>query len=377
MALYTGECSDDLPEHLCTPCPTVTNREFGRVRTSGFIFGDYYPTLMANPTLKAVWDAGILAGKIIVVPETAGAYDPGTPKELKGYGNRPKSYGPRTMKLDFSDPNLVDNYAHYNALSGQTELYPFFVTSSQLRIFDAVGTITASDPVADDIESEVTWNVSVEVVSATLPPYFPITNLVNTVFKCSYLNTLTNGLRFTTQPLTQTPASGTDVTFTTVAAGGSGTKTYQWQISTDGGTTWTNITGATLATYTINDATSANNAKYRNRVTDTTGTINSTVATLTVAAPTSYDTTLTFTSSTSANAAGVAGEVLASDADLKFEFNLVTPRTGTPANMNINLSSTLVMVVTFPTDYAGAAFKFTDAAGVVHTGVFTNGTVNF
>ncbi len=43
---------------------------------------------------------------------------------------------------------------------------------------------------------------------------------------------------------------GTTRTFTVSAVAGVGALTYQWQISTDGGTTWTNIAGATSASYT-------------------------------------------------------------------------------------------------------------------------------
>ncbi len=126
--------------------------------------------------------------------------------------------------------NLAANYLHYNSLGNQTELEPFFRTSSQLRIFDKPATITAKDIVADDIESEIIWQVSAKVVSVNIPGYYPFTNLINTVFKCSYLNDLVSVLRFTTQPLTQSAAAGGDVTLTGVAAGGTGTKTYQWEV---------------------------------------------------------------------------------------------------------------------------------------------------
>ena len=149
--IFSGECSTELAAHLCNPCPDPSEREFGRVRTAGFIFSDYIAALMANPTSVALWVTGIQTGKIIIVPETAGDYDPGDPKSLKGYGDRSDTKGPRTMTLKFIDPNLTDNYPHYNGLGNQTELIPFFRTSSQTRIFDKPASITAKDPVADDL----------------------------------------------------------------------------------------------------------------------------------------------------------------------------------------------------------------------------------
>lgn len=98
----------------------------------------------------------------------------------------------------------------------------------------------------------------------------------------------------------------------------------------------------------------------------------------------SYDTALTFASSVSDDSDGVGGTVGSTDADLKFEFDAITPQVGTPASMTIEVDDVEVIVIDFPTDYTGQPFRFTDAAGVVHnssagtpaTG-FYNGTVNF
>ncbi len=56
--------------------------------------------------------------------------------------------------------------------------------------------------------------------------------------------------------------AGADASFTADITGTN--LTYQWQISTDGGVTYTNITGATSATLSLNNiSTSMNNNKYR------------------------------------------------------------------------------------------------------------------
>lgn len=55
-----------------------------------------------------------------------------------------------------------------------------------------------------------------------------------------------------------------------VTAGGSNV-TYQWQVSTDGGTTYANISGATSATYSFTVASGDNNKKYRTKVNSTCG----------------------------------------------------------------------------------------------------------
>ena len=53
----------------------------------------------------------------------------------------------------------------------------------------------------------------------------------------------------TTAPANVTVATGATATFT-VAVSGVTSSAYQWQVSANGGTTWTNVAGATSATYT-------------------------------------------------------------------------------------------------------------------------------
>ena len=72
-----------------------------------------------------------------------------------------------------------------------------------------------------------------------------------------------SAVTITTQPTDQTICSGSSPSFT-VAGSGTGIL-YQWQLSTDGGTTWTNIAGATATNYTLTGATvtANNNNRFR------------------------------------------------------------------------------------------------------------------
>ncbi len=75
--------------------------------------------------------------------------------------------------------------------------------------------------------------------------------------------TVTHPTEITQQPVSQTVCEGMPVSFT-VNAGSTSSSSYQWEVSSDGGTTWTPIPGATNDTYTIASATSAmNNNMYR------------------------------------------------------------------------------------------------------------------
>ena len=78
--------------------------------------------------------------------------------------------------------------------------------------------------------------------------------------------------------------TGSTATFTIGSP--SGSWSIQWQVSTDGGATWTADTtdgGSTTGTLTIADATAAQNGlQYRAAITDSAGTVDTPAATLTV-----------------------------------------------------------------------------------------------
>jgi subtilisin-like proprotein convertase family protein len=85
----------------------------------------------------------------------------------------------------------------------------------------------------------------------------------------------------TTQPANATVCAGANAVFTVTAAGTS--LAYQWQLSTDNGTTWTNITNENGATLTIPGTTTAlSGRRYRVIITNTCNTVTSNAVTLTV-----------------------------------------------------------------------------------------------
>jgi hypothetical protein len=95
--------------------------------------------------------------------------------------------------------------------------------------------------------------------------------------------------RVTTQPRSQTVPAGASVTFTATASG-SPTPTEQWQISTNGGRTFTNISGATSTSLTVTTTASMNGYRYRAVFTNVIGVATTSAATLTVQFPPSITT---------------------------------------------------------------------------------------
>ena len=90
----------------------------------------------------------------------------------------------------------------------------------------------------------------------------------------------------TTQPASASVTAPATATFN-VAATGVPQPTYQWQLSTDGGATFSDISGATGASYTTAATSGADGGhRYRVVVSNALGSITSAAATLTVVAPT-------------------------------------------------------------------------------------------
>ena len=95
---------------------------------------------------------------------------------------------------------------------------------------------------------------------------------------CGYVQPVS----ITTQPEAQTVTEGQSAAFSVAATGG-GTLSFQWLQSTDNGSNWTNIDGATQVTYTIENTTLAmSGTKYQCVVSNESGSVTSTAVTLTV-----------------------------------------------------------------------------------------------
>jgi sugar lactone lactonase YvrE len=87
----------------------------------------------------------------------------------------------------------------------------------------------------------------------------------------------------TVQPANQTVTEPSTATLSVTATGTS--PSYQWQLSTDGGTSWANIGGETSSSYTTPaTVASASGAQFRVQVSNSVGSVTSSAATLTVTA---------------------------------------------------------------------------------------------
>jgi hypothetical protein len=97
----------------------------------------------------------------------------------------------------------------------------------------------------------------------------------------SALLTVNTAPSVTTDPGNQTVCAGSTATFA-AAASGSPSPTVQWQVSTNGGTSFSNIGGATSATLSFTSTAGQNGHRFRAVFTNTCGTATSAAAILTV-----------------------------------------------------------------------------------------------
>jgi hypothetical protein len=110
-------------------------------------------------------------------------------------------------------------------------------------------------------------------------------------------STIVNSLPvFTTQPVSATVVAGNNAMFT-VTASGSPTPTFLWQVSTNGGTSWTALTDGTGISGSATDSlaissttASVSGYEYECVATNTQGSVTSSAATLTVNTPPSITT---------------------------------------------------------------------------------------
>jgi hypothetical protein len=110
------------------------------------------------------------------------------------------------------------------------------------------------------------------------------TNIANSATTSAATLTVQTAPTITGDPSNQTVAVEDTGTFT-AAASGSPTPTVQWQVSTNGGSSWGNISGATSATYSFTTSWQESGYEYRAVFSNSGGTATTNAATLTLSEP--------------------------------------------------------------------------------------------
>ncbi len=143
--------------------------------------------------------------------------------------------------------------------------------------------------------------------------------------------TVSSGITITTQPISVTTCVGTNASFTAVAAGAS--PVYQWQVSTNGGSTFTDITGANAATLTLTGVITAMSGNQYHLVVSNSCSASVTTAnvTLTVQAPPTIVTQPTAV--TTCNGTNTSFTVVATGTNLTYQWQTAATCAGTFTNI--------------------------------------------
>lgn len=157
--VYYPDCpTGELPFYQCDPC---ANYEKGRARSGGFVSDAYYPTLIANPTSTALWQAGIESEDIIIIPKTTGTLDAPDPITGSGYGDDVETILGRDYVLTLRDPNYIGNCNFYNTLRTKNGVFhAIYRTGSQTHITPETVVIDARAPITENTEDNIEWNVT-------------------------------------------------------------------------------------------------------------------------------------------------------------------------------------------------------------------------
>lgn len=165
VGYYPSTCDNLIPPHNCDPC---ADREYGRIRSVALIASDF-AFADGDTTDASEWTRGVNEGKIIVIPATNGELP--EPSEIvgAGYGDTTETLLGYEFSAKYVDPNYSENCDFYNALVGNRNFKFAYRTSSKTHITDKTVTIIPKKQVQNDLNQEVTWNVTVKWKSNQFP----------------------------------------------------------------------------------------------------------------------------------------------------------------------------------------------------------------
>ena len=192
--------------------------------------------------------------------------------------------------------------------------------------------------------------------------------------------TLTVSSSAVTKPtITKQPAnfSAPDGTRTTVSVTATGTDLqYQWQYRKSSSGTWTNsvASSATTKTLTVNARTAINGYQYRCKVSNSAGSVTSSVATLTVTAGVAKPTITTQPKNvTAADGTTAKFTIAASGTGLKYQWQYRKTSTGSWTNSTAASGTTKAYTVNARTEINGYQYrcKVSNAVGSVTSSIVT------
>jgi len=183
-----------------------------------------------------------------------------------------------------TDAGISNQPANQNACAGSDASFAVTATGSQVQYQWQVSTDGGAN--FSDINGATTSTLQVSGVTGAMNNYryrvIVSNSCPSSITSSAAILSVSVPAGITSAPTNNTVCEGQNAIFTVTASGSS--NTYQWQVSNDGGTSFTNINGETNSTLTLNSVTAAmNNNRYRVVLGSCSSTpLNSPSATLTV-----------------------------------------------------------------------------------------------
>lgn len=164
MAIYyPADCEVEIPEHVCDPCESF---EQGKIRAVAFIKTSFEFT---DPTSPTEWRTGLNNHDIIIIPAVIGTFDGGTEVLGPGYGSQSETLLGYDFTATVRDPNYTSNCLFWNLLKS-SRLYKFaYKTATQVHLTNNAAAIIPKNPVTEDINSIVEWQVLIKWKDSDVP----------------------------------------------------------------------------------------------------------------------------------------------------------------------------------------------------------------
>jgi hypothetical protein len=180
---YYGNCiEDDISSHVCQNCLNQAEEHAG-IRRGALVRTTYYTTLAADPENITLWNAGIAAGNIVILPELRGTFDGGTPVLKAGWGDSKEVYTGSNYKATINDRVYKENWTFYRSLVGKSSWHLVYITESQGHLTTVPVTFATKAAVTEATDDVITWTTDATWFEYFQPAPFDIATIKN-LFVC-------------------------------------------------------------------------------------------------------------------------------------------------------------------------------------------------
>lgn len=127
-----------------------------------------------DPSNPVEWQAGFDSGDIVLIYQTRGTYDGGAEVEGPGFGDQATRTIGMNHTITLDAPNYARNCDFFNTLRNSRQYKGAYRTGTKIHLIDATLGITPKNPVAQELTSDVVWNLTIKWSSPNSPCPFDV-----------------------------------------------------------------------------------------------------------------------------------------------------------------------------------------------------------